>query len=76
MIDRKLQQLGAGIQSQADDFAFDVDLENVVTNKANLFCLFHNLSEVPREIVLRVQSPDFRPHDIAMKYLCSQVHSP
>ena len=69
MIDRKLQQLGAGIQNQVDDFAFDVDLENVVTNKANLFCLFHNLSEAPREIVLRVQSPDFRPHDIAMKYL-------
>ena len=29
----------------------------------------HNLSDKPRTVVLRVQSPDFRPHDIALTYL-------
>jgi hypothetical protein len=28
----------------------------------------HNLSDEPKTIVLRVQSPDFRPHDLAMTY--------
>jgi hypothetical protein len=47
---------------------FEVDMENVVHERANLFTLIHNLSDTPRNVVLRVQSPDFRPHDIAMTY--------
>ena len=47
---------------------FDVDLENVVTEKANLFCYIHNLSDKERQVVLRVHSPDFRPNDLALRY--------
>ena len=36
--------------------------------KRQLFTLIHNLSDEPKTIVLRVQSPDFRPHDLAMTY--------
>ena len=48
---------------------FEVDMENVVHGKANLFTYMHNMSDKPRALVLRVQSPDFRPHDISMTYL-------
>ena len=51
-----------------DGLLFDVDLENVVTEKASLFCYIHNLSKEERQIVFRVHSPDFRPHDLALKY--------
>ena len=51
-----------------DGLLFDVDLENIVTEKANLFCYFHNLSDKERQVVLRVHSPDFRPHDLALRY--------
>ena len=51
-----------------DGLLFDVDLENIVTDKANLFCYFHNLSNDERQVVLRVHSPDFRPHDLSLRY--------
>ena len=44
-------------------------MENVVHGKANLFTYMHNLSNESRTVVLRVQSPDFRPHDLALTYL-------
>ena len=68
MVDRMEQDIGAGRKPPSDDLLFDVDLENVVTERANLFCFFHNISDKPRDIVLRVQSPDFRPNDLAIRY--------
>ena len=68
MIGRIEEDLGAGRSSTSDGIVFEVDMENVVHERANLFTLMHNLSETPRNIVLRVQSPDFRPHDLAMTY--------
>ena len=50
------------------DLLFDVDLENVVSERANLFCYLHNLSDEERQVVLRVHSPDFRPHDLSLRY--------
>ena len=54
---------------------FEVDMENVVHGKANLFTYMHNMSDKPRTLVLRVQSPDFRPHDISMTYLLNPGES-
>jgi hypothetical protein len=68
MIGRIEEDLGAGRDTTTDDIVFEVDMENVVHERANLFTLIHNLSDEPRTIVLRVQSPDFRPHDLAMTY--------
>lgn len=69
MIGRIEEDLGAGRSSTTSGIVFEVDMENVVHERANLFTLIHNLSETPRTIVVRVQSPDFRPHDLAMTYL-------
>ena len=71
MIGRIEEDLGAGRDTVTDDIVFEVDMENVVHERANLFTLIHNLSDEPRTIVLRVQSPDFRPHDLAMTYRLS-----
>ena len=68
LIERLEQDLAIGRKVDFDGLLFDVDLENVVTEKANLFCYIHNLSKEPRQVVLRVHSPDFRPHDLALRY--------
>ena len=68
MIGRIEEDLSAGRKSIRDDIIFEVDMENVVHGKANLFTFMHNLSDETRTVVLRVQTPDFRPHDIAMTY--------
>ena len=69
MIGRIEEGLASGRKLVSDNIIFEVDMENVVHGKANLFTYMHNLSEEPRMVVLRVQSPDFRPHDLAMTYL-------
>ena len=69
MIGRIEEDLSAGRQLVKDDIIFEVDMENVVHGKANLFTYMHNLSDQAKTVVLRVQSPDFRPRDLAMTYL-------
>ena len=68
LIERLEQDMSAGNKIDMDGLLFDVDLENIVTEKANLFCYIHNLSDEERQVVLRVHSPDFRPHDLALRY--------
>lgn len=68
MIGRIEEDLAAGRKLVKDDIIFEVDMENVVHGKANLFTYMHNLSNDSKTVVLRVQSPDFRPHDLAMTY--------
>lgn len=68
LIERLEQDLSIGRKIDMEGLLFDVDLENVVTEKANLFCYIHNLTEESRQVVLRVHSPDFRPHDLALRY--------
>ena len=68
LIERLEQDLSIGKKADLDGLLFDVDLENVVTEKANLFCYIHNLSDKERQVVLRVHSPDFRPNDLALRY--------
>ena len=69
MIDRLKQDLESGRSSAFPDLIFEVDMENVVTSRANLFTMMHNLSDQPRTIVYRIQTPNFEPRDIALKYL-------
>ena len=68
MIGRIEEDLSAGRKSLHDGIIFEVDMENIIHKKANLFTFMHNLSTESRTLVLRVQSPDFRPHDLAMTY--------
>jgi len=68
MVDRLKQNLESGDDPAMDDLVFEVDMENVVTDRANLFTLFHNLSDQPRTVVFRVQTPNFLPKDVALTY--------
>lgn len=68
MVDRLKQDLESGRSPAMDDLIFEVDMENVVTDKANLFTLFHNLSKQTRTVVFRIQTPNFQPKDLALTY--------
>ena len=68
LIDRIEQDMEFGRPPALKDLVFEVDLENVVTKRANLFVFMHNLSKKSRTVVFRVQSPDFRPNQISMRY--------
>ena len=68
MVDRLKQDLESGRKPAMDDLIFEVDMENVVTDKANLFTLFHNLSDKTKTVVFRVQTPNFEPKDLALTY--------
>jgi hypothetical protein len=68
MVDRLKQDLESGREPAMKDLIFEVDMENVVTEKANLFTLFHNLSNKTRTVVFRVQTPNFEPKDLALTY--------
>lgn len=68
MVDRLKQDLESGRKPAMPDLIFEVDMENVVTDKANLFTLFHNLSDKTRTVVFRVQTPNFEPKDLALTY--------
>ena len=68
LIDRIEQDMEFGRDPALKDLVFEVDLENVVTKRANFFVFMYNLSKKSRTVVFRVQSPDFRPNQIAMRY--------
>ena len=68
MVDRLEHEVEVGNNPALKDLVFEVDLENVVTNRANLFTIIHNLGETERTVVFRVQTPDFRPNDVALTY--------
>ena len=68
LINRIEQDVSIGIQPEMDELVFDVDIESVVHDKANLFCYLHNMSDQEKHVVLRVQSPDFRPNDLSLRY--------
>ena len=46
-----------------DGIWLDVDMENLVVSQANLFAFVLNEGDVSRDVVLRVQTPDFRPNE-------------
>tara|TARA_B100000945_G_scaffold320176_1_gene329440 strand:- start:2558 stop:4132 length:1575 start_codon:yes stop_codon:yes gene_type:complete len=46
-----------------DDIWFDVDMENLTLGQANLFAYVLNHSGEVQDLILRVQTPDFRPNE-------------
>lgn len=46
-----------------DGIWLDVDMENLVVGQANLFAFVLNEGDEPMDVVLKVQTPDFRPHE-------------
>ncbi len=68
LLNRLLHDLGMANSPSIPDLVFEVDMENVVIGNSNLFTIMYNLTDEERIVVLRVQSPDFRPQNLAMKY--------
>ena len=56
----RMSRLGA---STSGDIWLDVDMENLVVGQANLFAFVLNQGNTPLDLVLRVQTPDFRPQE-------------
>ena len=46
-----------------DKIWFDVDMENLTLGQANLFAFVLNQSGETQDLILRVQTPDFRPNE-------------
>ena len=42
---------------------FDVDMENLTLGQANLFAFVLNQTDETQDLILRVQTPDFRPNE-------------
>jgi hypothetical protein len=42
---------------------FDVDMENLTLGEANLFAFILNQTDESQDLILRVQTPDFRPNE-------------
>jgi len=56
----RMSRLAAG---SSTDVWLDVDMENLVVGQANLFAFVLNQGDTPLDLVLRVQTPDFRPQE-------------
>ncbi len=48
---------------RSDTLHFDVDMQNVVSGAGHLFAYLHNNGEQNRTIVVKIQTPDFQPHE-------------
>lgn len=68
MVDRLRQDMEHGHAPALDDLVFDLDMENIVSGRGHLFTTLQNFSDTARDVVLRVQSPDFRPNDLTITY--------
>ena len=64
MLSRLQHDLSDDLESlRADDLHFDVDMQNVVSGSGHLFAYLHNSGDESRKIVVKVQTPDFQPHE-------------
>lgn len=64
-----------GISSSDGGFWFDVDMENLVVGQANLFAFILNSSDEPKDLVLKIQTPDFKPNECVYKLHSSPLVS-
>ena len=48
---------------RSDTLHFDVDMQNVVSGAGHLFAYLHNSGDESRTIVIKIQTPDFQPHE-------------
>jgi len=62
--DRLRMKLDSGFNH---DIWFDVDMENLVVGQANLFAYVLNHSSEPINLILKIQTPDFRPSGCTYK---------
>ena len=58
--DRMRMHLSA---QSTDQIWFDVDMENLTLGQANLFAFVLNQTGETQDLILRVQTPDFRPNE-------------
>ena len=69
LVERLRHKIAAKLEDMREhDLIVDVDMETVVFDSANLFCLLFNNTGEEKPVVLRIQSPDFRPSDFS--YTC------
>ncbi len=54
---------------------FDVDMENLTFGHANLFAYILNQTPDPQELILRVQTPDFRPNECVYRIRAEPLDS-
>tara|TARA_Y100000768_G_scaffold259528_2_gene197500 strand:- start:2265 stop:3833 length:1569 start_codon:yes stop_codon:yes gene_type:complete len=64
-----------GISSSDGGFWFDVDMENLVVGQANLFAFILNSGDEPKDLVLKIQTPDFKPNECVYKLHSSPLVS-
>ncbi len=62
--DRLRMKLDTGLNH---DICFDVDMENLVVGQANLFAYVLNKGSEPKNLILKIQTPDFRPSECVYK---------
>jgi hypothetical protein len=62
--DRLRMKLDSGF---SHDIWFDVDMENLVVGQANLFAYVLNYGDEPINLILKIQTPDFRPSGCVYK---------
>ncbi len=62
--DRLRMKLDTGLNH---DIWFDVDMENLVVGQANLFAYVLNKGSEPKNLILKIQTPDFRPSECVYK---------
>ncbi|MEE2748209.1 MAG: hypothetical protein VX473_07080 [Candidatus Thermoplasmatota archaeon] len=64
LLSRLQHDLSDDLESlRSDTLHFDVDMQNVVSGSGHLFAYLHNSGDESRTIVIRVQTPDFQPHE-------------
>ncbi len=64
LLSRLQHDLSDDLESlRADTLHFDVDMPNVVSGAGHLFAYLHNSGEESRTIVIKIQTPDFQPHE-------------
>ena len=62
--DRLRMKLDTGVNH---NIWFDVDMENLVVGQANLFAYVLNYGDEPVDLILKIQTPDFRPSGCVYK---------
>ena len=62
--DRLRMKLDTGLNHE---IWFDVDMENLVVGQANLFAYVLNNGPEPANLILKIQTPDFRPSECVYK---------
>lgn len=65
---RTTERIRMGNLRGRQDLLVDVDMANIVDGSTGLFMYIRNLDATPRTVVLRMQSPDFRPNDLALTF--------